>query len=148
MKRLIMTLIFVFVCSTAYAQGVVIEKTVNSVGNVLGLVVDTTNETHPTTAYYYLPIVQKGYNTFSAQHKITDYTITYEGSNDLPNVDNATADWSDITDMLSDGTVTSFTSDGYLSVNVHIPWSRIRIKRETVDATNECEIRITRTNFR
>lgn len=145
MKKFILTLmLMVLFSSNVFALEIFPEKSDKAVGNVLGLVVDTTNESNGATSYYYMPLVQEGWSAFSAQHKITNATITYEGSNDTPDVANASATWTDITSMLTDGASATFTSNGFLSVNQLVPWSRIRIKRLTTSGTNEVEIRLTR----
>jgi len=148
MKKILLALVFTMLCFSAQAADYIVEKSPSVSANLMGIVVDTTNEANATTTYYYFSLVQDGWTAFSAQHKITNATVTYEGSNDLPNVANSSATWSDITSMLTSGSASSFTSNGYLSVNQPIPFSRLRIKRVTSSATNEVEIRLTKTILR
>jgi len=54
------------------------------------------------------------------------------------------ARWTDITLMLTDGTATDFTITGFLSINVAIPWARMRVRRVTTNATNALELRLHR----
>lgn len=146
--KIILLCLFLIISSNAIAVDHLSEKSASAVGDVAGLVIDTNNELNGSTSYYYLPLVQDGWTAFSTQHLITGATITYEASNDLPIIDDASATWSDITSMLTGGAISNFTSDGFLSINEHIPWSRLRIKRVITNSTNKVEIRLTKTTWR
>lgn len=100
------------------------------------------------TSYSYFDLAKSGYNIFSLQFIITATTLTIEGSNDLPSIDNASATWVDLTDVVSSGDAASFTATGTLSVLFPFPWSRIRIKRVTTNATNALKLILTRGRLR
>lgn len=54
------------------------------------------------------------------------------------------ATWTDLTSMLTAGVASSFTSTGSYTTNSSVPWSRMRIKRVTTNATNALQLRMTR----
>lgn len=54
------------------------------------------------------------------------------------------ATWNDLTDMLTGGVAASFTVTGSFTANTSIPWSRMRVKRLTTNATNALQLRMTR----
>ena len=119
-----------------------VQKRFNIIGSLDGLVVDTTNEANPSTSYYYFGLLNEGFNAFSVQHAVVGATITYEGSNDLHTVSNSSATWSDITSMIAG--IASFTTNGLLSRNDPLPWSRIRMKRVVTAGVNSVKARLTR----
>ena len=65
---------------------------------------------------------------------------------DNMSVVNFAATWQDITSMLTGGSVSSFTATGNLTEMNPIPWSRIRVKRVTTNATNALKLILTRTS--
>lgn len=115
-----------------------------------GLVLNIANGAlgNADTSYFYFGEGQAGFNTFSLQFTITATTLTVEGSNDLPSVTDASATWSDITNVVTinspGGSVTTITATGTLTVSFPLPWSRLRIKRLTTNATNALSLRLTR----
>lgn len=54
------------------------------------------------------------------------------------------ATWTDLTSMLTAGVTSGFTATGSYTTNASIPWSRMRIKRLTTNATNALQLRLTR----
>lgn len=100
------------------------------------------------TSYFYFDLVKAGFNIFSLQFTIQATTLTVEGSNDLPSVLDASATWTDITDVVTSGVATNFTATGSLSILFPLPWSRLRIKRLTTNATNALSLKLTRGRLR
>ena len=111
-----------------------------------GLVLNVANGAlgNADTSYFYFGLVKDGFNIFSLQFTIQNTTLTIEASNSLPSVADGSATWSDITEVVTSGVATSFTSSGTLSILAPLPWSRIRIKRVTTNATNALAINLTR----
>lgn len=100
------------------------------------------------TSYFYFDLVKSGFNIFALQFIIQNTTLTVEGSNDKPEVDNAFSNWTDITDVVTSGAAASFIATGSLSVLFPLPWSRLRIKRVTTNAVNALELTLTRGRLR
>jgi len=96
------------------------------------------------TSYFYFDLVKSGFNIFSLQFTIQATTLTIEGSNSLPSVPNASAIWTDITDVVTNGTATSFIASGSVTRSSPLPWSRLRVKRVTTSATNALTLNLTR----
>lgn len=100
------------------------------------------------TSYIYFNLNEDGFTGFSMEFIIQATTLTIEGSNDLPSVDNASANWIDLIQYLTSasigGPVINFTATGSFSTTAPIPWSRMRIKRVTTNATNALKIILTR----
>lgn len=97
------------------------------------------------TSYSYIPLVKSGFNMFSLQFVNVDATtLTIEATNDNPEVDNASANWTPATLILTSGAASSFTADGSLSLILPFPWSRLRIVRLTTNATNSVTLILTR----
>lgn len=100
------------------------------------------------TSYFYFGNVKAGYNIFALQFVIEATTLTFEGSNDAVSVADGSATWTDITDLVTigspGGSVTSITATGSLTVAFPLPWSRLRIKRVTTNATNALKLLLTR----
>lgn len=96
------------------------------------------------TSYFYFDLVKSGFNIFSLQFTIQATTLTIEGSNSLPSVANANAVWTDITDVVTNGTATSFIATGSVTRSSPLPWSRLRVKRVTTSATNALALDLTR----
>lgn len=96
------------------------------------------------TSYFYFDLVKAGFNVFSLQFTIQATTLTVEGSNSLPSVSNASAVWTDITDVVTNGTATSFIASGSVTRSSPLPWSRLRVKRVTTSATNALTLNLTR----
>lgn len=97
------------------------------------------------TSYFYFDLVKAGFDIFTLQFTITATTLTIEVSNDLPSVDNASATWSDITGVLTGSS--TITATGTLTIAFPLPWSRVRVKRVTTNATNALSLRLTRGRF-
>jgi hypothetical protein len=119
-----------------------------------GLVVSVANGDlgNADTSFLYFGLVSSGFNIFSMGFTITATTLTVEASNSAPSIADASAVWSDITDVVTNdspgGAVTSITATGTLTVAFPLPWSRIRIRRLTTNATNALTINLTRGRFR
>lgn len=119
-----------------------------------GLVVNVANTDlgNADTSFLYFQLVASGYNIFSMQFTIQATTLTIEASNSLLSVSNASAVWSDITDVATSdspgGAVTTITATGTLTVAFPLPYSRFRIRRLTTNATNALTINLTRGRFR
>lgn len=100
------------------------------------------------TSFFYFNEAAAGFNTFAIQFTITATTLTIEGTNDLPSVANGSAVWTDITDLVTlnspAGSVSTITATGSLTVAAPLPWSRLRIRRLTTNATNALALRLTR----
>jgi len=100
------------------------------------------------TSFFYFNEAASGFNTFAMQFTITATTLTVEGTNDLPSVANGSAVWTDITDLVTlnspAGSVSTITATGSLTVAAPLPWSRLRIRRLTTNATNALALRLTR----
>jgi len=100
------------------------------------------------TSYFYIPIGKAGFNIFALQFTITATTLTFEGTNDSPSVDDASAAWTDITNIVTIGSpggpVTTITATGSMTVSFPLPWSRLRVKRVTTNATNALALYLTR----
>lgn len=96
------------------------------------------------TAYTYFDLLSDGMNAFGIDFVLTATTITFEGSHDEANVADGSAVWRDITSVLTGGAASSYTADGSLTVSAPLPWPRMRVKRVTTDATNACELRLSR----
>lgn len=115
-----------------------------------GLIVNVPNAElgNANTSFSYIDEVKAGFNIFSLQFTIQNTTITFEGSNDLPSVVNGSAVWSDITNVVTlnspGGPVATITATGSLTVSQALPWSRLRIRRLTTNATNALALRLTR----
>lgn len=99
------------------------------------------------TSYIYVGLAKDGYNLFTLDFILQATTITIEASNDKPDVANASANWSDITNVCTSGSSTNFTTSGTLTVAFPIEWSRLRFKRVTTNATNACTLIMTRGRF-
>lgn len=100
------------------------------------------------TSYSYFDLVKAGFNIFSLQFTIQATTLTIEATNDVPSVSNASATWTDITDVVTTSFTTSFTTTGSLSILFPLPWSRLRVKRVTTNATNSLTLILTRGRVR
>lgn len=98
------------------------------------------------TSYTYIPFGKTGVNIFSLQWVITATTLTFEFSNSAPSVADASAVWSDQTTNLT-GAAT-VTATGSLTVTAPFPWSRMRVKRVTTNATNALRLILTRMRIR
>ncbi len=96
------------------------------------------------TSYTYIPLLKSGFNMFSLDYVIQATTLTLEVSNDDPLVLDANANWVDVTSILTSGAATSFTTSGSLSLSLPFPWSRMRVKRVTTNATNALQLLLTR----
>lgn len=124
-----------------------VEVSMNKVASLDGKILDvnTGDLGNANTSYTYFNLLLDGFNKFSMQHVITATTLTYEATNDMPNIDDSTAVWSDITPAVSgDSTVVSYTATGSATVGSPLSWSRMRVKRVTTNATNAVELRLTR----
>jgi len=104
------------------------------------------------TSYFYFPLIAAGFNIWSIQFNIQNTTLTVEASNSPLSVADASANWSDITDLVTigspGGSVASITATGSLTVAFPLPWSRIRLKRVTTNAINAFALNLTRGRFR
>lgn len=104
------------------------------------------------TSYFYFPLVAAGFNIWSIQFIIQATTLTVEASNSPLSVADVSANWTDITDLVTigspAGSVASITATGSLTVAFPLPWSRIRLKRVTTNATNAFTLNLTRGRFR
>ncbi|MDX1902090.1 MAG: hypothetical protein SFW66_08860 [Gammaproteobacteria bacterium] len=111
-----------------------------------GLILDVNNGQigNADTSYTYFYLNAQGYDEFSLSFVIAATTLTIEGSNDILSVSDSSAVWVDLTSMLTAGVASSFTATGSYTTNASIPWSRMRIKRVTTNATNALELRLTR----
>jgi len=115
-----------------------------------GLVLTVSNTQLPDadTSFFYFNEAAAGFNTFTLQFTIQATTLTFEATNDLPSVANGSAVWSDITNIITmnspAGAVSSVTATGTLTVAAPLPWSRLRIRRLTTNATNALALRLTR----
>lgn len=100
------------------------------------------------TSYFYVGLEKDGYNIFSLQFVIEATTLTFEGSNDSASISDASAVWTDITDIVTSGSpggsVANITATGSLTVAFPLPWSRFRVKRVTTNATNALKLILTR----
>lgn len=96
------------------------------------------------TSYFYFDLVKAGYNIFALEFEIQATTLTIEGSNENPSVEDDDVTWKDITDVVTSGVATSFTTTGTLTVLFALPWSRLRVKRVTTNATNALKLILTR----
>lgn len=100
------------------------------------------------TSYFYFQLVASGFNLFAMQFNIQNTTMTVEGSNSKLDVSDASADWTDITDIVTigspGGSVSSITASGSLTIAMALPWSRLRIKRVTTNAINAFALDLTR----
>lgn len=115
-------------------------------GDLCGQILNVVNGDigNANTSYTYFGLIKDGFNEFSLQFVITATTLTFEGSNDLPQVSNASAVWTDITSYLTGAMATDFVATGSYSTDAAIPWSRLRIKRVTTNATNALKLILTR----
>ncbi len=128
-------------------MSIIFEKSPHIIGSGDGLVVDISNGElgNGVTSYYYFPLLLSGYNAFSASHDVlTAMTVTYEATHDLPEVDDASAAWRDITMTISGGVASSYTSAGSITDSLPLGWPRMRIKYVTTNATNALQIRMSR----
>jgi len=103
------------------------------------------------TSYLYFDLIKTGLNIFSMQLVIEATTLTIEASNSAPSVDNASAVWTDISDLFTDSSGTplvNITATGSLTAKLPLPFSRFRIKRVTTNATNALTIILTRGRVR
>lgn len=100
------------------------------------------------TSYTYVDLVKSGFNMFSIQFIIQATTLTIEGTNDLPSIDNASANWADLTLELTNGAASNFTTTGSLSLILPLGWSRLRFKRVTTNAVNSLKLILTRTTLK
>lgn len=100
------------------------------------------------TSFFYFDLIKAGFNIFTLQFTITATTLTLEATNDLPSVPNGSADWRNITDVATigspGGAVSSIIATGTLTVAFPLPWSRLRIRRLTTNATNALSLKLTR----
>lgn len=96
------------------------------------------------TSYFYFGLVKDGYNIFSLQFTIQATTLTMEASNSPASTADSSATWTDVTDVLTSGVATSFTTTGSLTRELPFPWSRMRVKRVTTNATNALTLILTR----
>jgi len=100
------------------------------------------------TSFVYFDLAKAGFNTFALQFTIQNTTITFEASNSLPEVSNALAVWTDITNVVTlgspGGPVSSISATGSLTVAFPLPWSRFRIRCLTTNATNAISFNLTR----
>lgn len=156
MRNFILSLIgFVLIAVPVLAVDVTVRSATNVVENdknfasLDGIVTSVANGDlgDADTSYTYFKMSAHGYSSFSMSHVIEATTLTYEGSNDPLATPDASATWEDITSTLSDGAVTEFTATGSLTVSKNIPWSRLRIKRVTTNATNSLTLVLTRTKL-
>lgn len=104
------------------------------------------------TSYLYFYLAAAGFNIFTMQFTITATTLTFEASNSPLSTADASATWSDITNIVTSGSpggaVTSITATGTVTVAFPLDWSRIRVKRLTTNATNALTLNLTRGRFR
>ena len=119
-----------------------LARGINGDGNVI--TVTNGQLGNADTSYTYFLLGGTGYDQFSMDFTITATTLTIEASNDALSIENSSANWVDLTSMLTGGVASSFTSSGSYTTNAPIPWSRFRIKRVTTNATNALSIRMTR----
>lgn len=100
------------------------------------------------TSYFYFLLGGAGFNIFTLDFTIQATTLTVEVSNDLLSVSNASANWRDITDLVTlnspSGSVSTITTSGSLTIAAPLLWSRVRLKRVTTNATNALSLRLTR----
>lgn len=100
------------------------------------------------TSYFYMGLAKDGFNVFSVQFVIEATTLTFEGSNDSVAIANGSATWTDITTLVTigspGGSVASISATGSLTVAAPLPWSRLRVKRLTTNATNALTLILTR----
>ena len=96
------------------------------------------------TSFSHFKLLQAGFNAFSLQYIIQNTTLTVEFSNDLGDVTDGDATWTDGTLTATDGVAATITSNGSLTVSTPLPWSRVRIRRLTTNATNALQLRLTR----
>lgn len=106
-------------------------------GEVLNVPVDSKG--NGETYYYYFDLNGSGLDAFFMQHFILNTTLTYEASNSS----NA-ADWQDITDGVSGGAVSSYTTSGYVNAGTPVVAARIRVKAVTTDASNSLRLVLAR----
>lgn len=95
------------------------------------------------TSYTYIGLVKDGFNELSLQFTIQNTTLTFEFSNDALSVADSSATWTDLTSTLTGGSAT-VTATGSLTIQSQFPWSRMRVKRLTTNATNALSLRLTR----
>lgn len=98
------------------------------------------------TSYTYIPLVKAGFTAFSLQYTITATTLTFEFSNSPVATADASATWVDLTTNLT-GAAT-VTASGSLTIITPFPWSRMRVKRVTTNATNALSMRLTRVRIK
>lgn len=87
--------------------------------------------------------------TFTAKKHIRNIKFRSSDAADVFDLDNISivpvaATWRDVTMTFTDGAAATITADGSLTVSVAQPWSRVRVKRVTTNATNALELRLTR----
>ncbi len=98
------------------------------------------------TSYTYIPLAKGGFNIFSLQFTITATTLTIEVSNSAYSVADSSATWTDVTSTLTGSS--TVTATGSLTVTSPFPWSRMRVKRVTTNATNALVLNLTRMRVR
>lgn len=126
----------------------------NMPDDLCGVVVNVTNGQlgNANTSYFYFQLVAAGYNIWSIQFVIQNTTLTVEGSNSPLSTADGAAAWTDITTLVTigspGGSVASINATGSLTVAFPLPWSRIRLKRVTTNATNAFALTLTRGRVR
>jgi hypothetical protein len=107
-----------------------------------GIVVDIANGDlgNADTSFFYFDLGRAGFRYFTLEFIIQATTLTIEMTND--NLDDASATWRDITDILTG--VASITASGVLDMDTPLAARRLRVKRLTTNATNALSLSLTR----
>lgn len=100
------------------------------------------------TSYTYLPLAKEGFNAFAAQYTIQNTTITFQASNSLKAVSDASANWTDVTSLLTSGAASTITATGSMTISEPLPWNRMRIVRLTTNSTNALTLNVTKMLLR
>lgn len=96
------------------------------------------------TYTFEIPFAMEGYRYLTIQMNIENTSVTFEATNDTNDIVQASATWTDVTQLIWG--VVNRTATGDWVIDTPIPFARFRIKALTTNDTNSFQARICRSN--
>lgn len=112
------------------------ELKVKNDGRILHIVSGDLGDAN--TSYSYINLGADNFNMLTLHFTITATTLTLEASNDSLSTENASKTWVDVTTALT-GAV-SATATGAWIIDMPTPFTMLRVKRLTTNATNALDL--------
>jgi hypothetical protein len=112
--------------------------------DVPGLIANVANaaEASGVTTYNYLSFGNEGYSNLVLIANLENTTLTLEGAADADSVALASMEWRDVTQTIWG--ISNLVVSGELVIDTDIPFSRLRVKSVTTNATNSRQIRVSK----